>query len=119
TANDTAFNSVITKSSMFFFPEISAVSYNGIAPQSYCLSQNYPNPFNPSTIITYALPRVSHVDLKVYDMLGREVSTLVSKEQSAGEYKIQFDASSLPSGMYVYSLQAGEFRASKKLLLIK
>ncbi|MGE5401836.1 MAG: T9SS type A sorting domain-containing protein [Ignavibacteriales bacterium] len=119
TANDTAFNSVITKSSMFFFPEISAVSYNANAPQSYSLSQNYPNPFNPSTIITYALPHLSHVDLKVYDMLGREVSALVSKDQSAGEYKIQFDASSLPSGMYVYSLQAGEFRASKKLLLIK
>ncbi|MCU7491651.1 MAG: T9SS type A sorting domain-containing protein [Ignavibacteria bacterium] len=119
TANDTAFNSVITKSSRFFFPEFSAVSLNGNAPQSFSLLQNYPNPFNPSTIITYALPRLSHVDLKIYDMLGREVSTLVSKEQSAGEYKVQFDASSLPSGMYVYSIEAGEFRASKKLLLIK
>ncbi|MCU7503023.1 MAG: T9SS type A sorting domain-containing protein [Ignavibacteria bacterium] len=119
TANDTAFNSVITKSSMFFFPEISAVPYNGNMPQSYSMSQNFPNPFNPSTIITYSLPRQSFVELKVFDTIGREISTLVSKEQSAGEYKVQFDASSLPSGMYIYSIQAGEFRASKKLLLIK
>ncbi|MGE5399286.1 MAG: T9SS type A sorting domain-containing protein, partial [Ignavibacteriales bacterium] len=119
TADDTAFNSVIAKSSQFFFPEISDVTYYGNAPQSYSLMQNYPNPFNPSTVITYALPRLSHVDLKVYDMLGREVSTLVSKEQSAGEYKVQFDGSILPSGMYIYSIQAGEFRDSKKILLIK
>ncbi|HEX2868999.1 MAG TPA: T9SS type A sorting domain-containing protein [Ignavibacteriales bacterium] len=119
TANDTAFNSVITKSSNFFFPEISAVSYNGNAPLSYSLSQNYPNPFNPSTTISYSIPKQSYVELKIIDMLGREISTLVSKKHTAGEYKVQFDASNLPSGMYIYSIQAGDFRDSKKLLLLK
>ncbi|MGE5401838.1 MAG: two-component regulator propeller domain-containing protein, partial [Ignavibacteriales bacterium] len=88
-------------------------------PDNYILAQNYPNPFNPSTTINYSIPKVSFVNLKVFDILGREVSTLVSKEQNAGEYKVQFDASSLPSGIYIYSIQAGEFRNSKKLLLIK
>ncbi|HEX2925202.1 MAG TPA: T9SS type A sorting domain-containing protein, partial [Ruminiclostridium sp.] len=88
-------------------------------PDNYILMQNYPNPFNPATTISYSIPKGSFIELKVFDMLGREASTLVSKEQGAGEYKVQFDASSLPSGMYIYSIQAGEFRASKKLLLIK
>ncbi|HEX2961051.1 MAG TPA: M20/M25/M40 family metallo-hydrolase [Ignavibacteriales bacterium] len=86
---------------------------------SFELMQNYPNPFNPATTISYSIPKESFVELKVYDILGREVSTLVSSHMSRGEYKVQFNASSLPSGMYIYSIQAGEFRASKKLLLIK
>lgn len=81
--------------------------------------QAYPNPFNPTTTISYSIPKASPVELKVFDMLGREIQTLVSKEQSAGEYNIKFDASSLPSGMYVYSIQAGELRVSKKMLLLK
>lgn len=88
-------------------------------PEDYNLRQNYPNPFNPSTTISYFIPKISFVELKVYDMLGREVTTLVRSLQNTGEYKVQFDASSLPSGMYIYSIQAGEFRASKKFLLIK
>ncbi|MGE5402781.1 MAG: T9SS type A sorting domain-containing protein, partial [Ignavibacteriales bacterium] len=83
------------------------------------LKQNYPNPFNPATTISYSIPKGAFVDLKVFDMLGREVSTLVSKEQSAGEYKVQFDASSLPSGVYIYTLQAGQFKDSRKLLILK
>ncbi|HEX2867699.1 MAG TPA: T9SS type A sorting domain-containing protein [Ignavibacteriales bacterium] len=86
---------------------------------NYRLSQNYPNPFNPATTISYTIPKASHVELKVYDMLGREVQTLVNKELSAGTYKAEFNASRLPSGMYIYSIQAGEFRDSKKLLLVK
>lgn len=88
-------------------------------PKEYNLFNNYPNPFNPTTIISYSLPKQSYVELKIYDMLGREVSTLVNKEQIAGEYKIKFDGTSLPSSIYIYSIHAGEFRASKKLMLLK
>lgn len=95
------------------------VNNDGNLPARFTLNQNYPNPFNPSTTISYSIPKQSYVEMKIFDMLGREVSALVSKEQSAGEYKVQFDATSLPSGMYVYSIVAGEFRSSKKLLLIK
>lgn len=85
----------------------------------FTLGQNYPNPFNPSTTISYSIPKKSIVELKVYDMLGREVETLVNKMQNEGEYKIQFNGSSLPSGIYVYTIQAGEYRTSKKLMLLK
>ncbi|MCU7497419.1 MAG: T9SS type A sorting domain-containing protein [Ignavibacteria bacterium] len=86
---------------------------------SYALGQNYPNPFNPSTTISYTISKGSFVELKIYDMLGREVTTLVNKEQNAGEYKVNFNASGLPSGVYIYSIRAGEFRDSKKLALMK
>ncbi|MGE5438358.1 MAG: T9SS type A sorting domain-containing protein [Bacteroidota bacterium] len=88
-------------------------------PSDFCLSQNYPNPFNPTTTINYSIPKASFVEMKVFDMLGRQVQTLVNKEQIAGDYYIKFNGSSLPSGMYVYSIHAGELRASKKLILIK
>ncbi|HEX2865858.1 MAG TPA: T9SS type A sorting domain-containing protein [Ignavibacteriales bacterium] len=89
------------------------------AVNSYQLFNNFPNPFNPSTTISYSIPKESYVELKVFDMLGREVASLVNKEQSAGEYKVKFDASSLSSGIYIYSLTAGDFRASKKLMLLR
>jgi hypothetical protein len=86
---------------------------------SYSLGQNYPNPFNPISTIIYTIPKESHVELKVFDMLGRIAATIVNKEQSAGEYKVQFNGSSLPSGIYIYSIKAGQFRDSKKLILLK
>jgi len=85
----------------------------------FSLSQNYPNPFNPSTVISYRLPVIGFVTLKVYDILGREVATLVNEEKPAGEYEVEFDGSNLPSGVYLYRLTAGEFRDTKKLLLLK
>ncbi|MGE5498482.1 MAG: M20/M25/M40 family metallo-hydrolase [Syntrophothermus sp.] len=88
-------------------------------PSDFIMEQNYPNPFNPVTTISYSIPMVSYVELKVYDMLGREVSSLVNEQKSAGEYKVQFDGSSLPSGVYIYNIKAGRFSASKKLILIK
>lgn len=89
-------------------------------PESYALLQNYPNPFNPSTTITYSIPEQSDVELKVFDILGREVTTLVNMEQqTAGEYKVPFNASTLSSGVYIYSIRAGNFRSSKKLMLLK
>ncbi|MGE5682287.1 MAG: T9SS type A sorting domain-containing protein [Bacillota bacterium] len=88
-------------------------------PEQYSLAQNYPNPFNPSTTITYALSKRSNVELKIFDMLGREVTTLVNREEAAGTYKVDFDASALPSGIYIYRIKAGDFTSSRKLMLLK
>ena len=93
-------------------------------PNNFRLEQNYPNPFNPSTIIKYKIPdQVRNdnvlVELKVFDVLGREVATLVNKEQQAGSYEVQFDASSLTSGIYFYKLQSGGFVESRKMVLLK
>ncbi len=88
-------------------------------PQSYSLSQNYPNPFNPTTVISYQLPVNSQVTLKVYDVLGREVQTLVDEHQSAGDHWVRFDGTNLPSGVYFYRLQAGTYHNTKKLVLLK
>jgi hypothetical protein len=90
-----------------------------IAPSSFSLSQNYPNPFNPTTAINYQLAFNSYVTLKVYDVLGNEVASLVNEQKPAGEYKIDFDASGLGSGFYFYVLKAGNFVQSRKMLLLK
>jgi uncharacterized delta-60 repeat protein len=88
-------------------------------PSSFKLEQNYPNPFNPTTVISWQLPVSSRVVLKVYDVLGREVSTLVNKEEPAGTHKVVFNASTLSSGVYFYSLTVGGFHEVKKLVLLK
>jgi hypothetical protein len=88
-------------------------------PTSFVLSQNYPNPFNPSTNISFSIPSRSFVTLKIYDMLGREVTTIVSEEMSAGSYSRQWNATDIPSGVYFYRLQAGNFNQTKKLILLK
>ncbi|MDX2128447.1 MAG: S8 family serine peptidase [Chloroherpetonaceae bacterium] len=88
-------------------------------PTNFELGQNYPNPFNPSTSIKYALPQSSTVLLKVYDMLGREVSTLVDGRKEAGSYTAVFNAQNLSSGVYFYRLQAGSFNQTRKMILIK
>ena len=90
-----------------------------IAPSVFSLSQNYPNPFNPSTVIKYQLPVNSFVTLKIYDVLGNEVATPVNEEKPAGEYEIEFNACEMGSGVYFYTLRAGEFVQSKKMLLLK
>jgi hypothetical protein len=88
-------------------------------PGSFVLKQNYPNPFNPTTTINYSIPKSSFVTIKVYDILGREVSTLVNEEKQVGNYKIKFNASKLTSGIYFYRMQAGSFVETKKLILLK
>lgn len=105
------------------------LSYNGqttgvenkkdVVPVSFKLSQNYPNPFNPTTTIEYTIPQSRFVSLKVYDILGREVKTLVHQQELSGTYKVHFDGSNLASGVYFYRIEAGEFVATKKLLLLK
>jgi hypothetical protein len=87
-------------------------------PNEYRLLQNYPNPFNPSTTIKFELPRESHVNLTVYDVLGRELSRLVNERMDAGYHDVKFDGSALASGMYFYRIQAGSYVNTKKLLLL-
>ncbi len=99
---------------------VTAVRDEGTAPpHAFLLSQNYPNPFNPSTIIEYAVPNKLHVILIVYDVLGRTVETLVDEKEAPGTYKVLFDASCLPSGVYFYRIFAGHFVETKKCLVIK
>ena len=88
-------------------------------PRSFALFQNYPNPFNPTTVISYQLSAVSHVTLKIYDVLGREVGTLVNEVQKVGIYEVTFDGSRLASGVYFYRLVAGGFVSVRKLVLVK
>ena len=88
-------------------------------PVTFRLYQNYPNPFNSISVIRYELPEKQIVSLKVYDLLGQEVETLVNTEQTVGVYQIQFDASTLSSGIYFYKLQAGNFVSTKKMILLK
>ncbi len=92
---------------------------NNNAPLTFALRQNYPNPFNPSTTIAFELPSRSLVSLKIFDLLGREVSTIVSGELQAGTYTRQWNAATMSSGVYFYRLQAGSFIETKKLLLLK
>ena len=91
----------------------------GGLPQAYALDQNYPNPFNPTTNIRYSIPSASFVTLKVYDVLGREVATLVNGEQVPGNYVADFDATDLANGSYFYTIKAGAFTETKKMLIVK
>lgn len=100
-------------------PTLPPADPSGTRPERYALDQNYPNPFNPTTIIQYQLPEDGHVVLKVYDVLGREVATLVNEAKEAGYYKVEYRASQLASGVYFYRLDAGSFTSVKKLLLLK
>ena len=88
-------------------------------PTGFALEQNYPNPFNPTTKISYSVPKTSFVELKVYDLLGRAVATLVNSEQAVGTHSVSFDAKGLSSGVYLYTMKAGDFTATKSLLLVK
>ena len=92
---------------------------NNIAPILYSLNQNYPNPFNPSTAITFAMPASGQVSLKVYDILGCEVATLVNGMQEAGTHTAYFNANTMASGIYFYKLSAGNFNQVRKMLFVK
>ena len=105
-----------------FYRRTFPVGVNNITstiPGKFSLSQNYPNPFNPSTIIRYQIPKNSFVNIKVYDVMGREVSALVNENLKAGTYEATFDGSNLSSGVYYYKITAGEFTDTRKMLLIK
>ncbi|PJA53042.1 MAG: hypothetical protein CO167_08180, partial [Candidatus Marinimicrobia bacterium CG_4_9_14_3_um_filter_48_9] len=92
---------------------------NSQLPDGFVLNQNYPNPFNPGTVISYFLPKTSQVHLTVYNVLGQQVATLVNADQSAGLHRINFNATTLSTGIYFYRLEAGEFAATQKMVLMK
>lgn len=100
------------------FDVVTSVSDGNIL-NSFKLEQNYPNPFNPTTRIDYSIPERTNVTIKVFDILGKEVTTLVNGEKEAGGHHINFDASNLASGLYIYSINAGDYSASKKMMLLK
>lgn len=88
-------------------------------PEDYQLYQNYPNPFNPSTRISYSIPQISFVSLKVYDIIGNEITILVNEEKPTGSYTVQFDGSNFASGVYFYQLRAGTFVETRKIILLR
>jgi hypothetical protein len=95
------------------------INNNGIIPQNFELKQNFPNPFNPATEINYSITKTGLVILKVYDLLGREVSTLVNEVQKPGVYNSRFDASALSTGVYFYKIQTTDFSDIKKMIYVK
>jgi hypothetical protein len=103
------------------FPEgvANVENISGVTPNNYSLSQNYPNPFNPSTTINFSIPNNEFVTLKVFNILGSEVATLVNENLASGSYRFNFDAQGLASGVYLYELNAGNFREIKKMNLLK
>ena len=98
---------------------IGDVIASGKLPEGFELKQNYPNPFNPVTTINYSIPSNGNVKLKIYDILGREVATLVNETKAPGNYEVNFNAANLPSGVYFYRLQTGDFIQTKKMILMK
>jgi hypothetical protein len=114
----TALGSLLIDRLELLYPS-SVINEETKAPNEFALEQNYPNPFNPSTKIYYTIGSNQFVQIKVYDLLGKEVSTLVSEYRDAGSYNVDFDASNLTCGIYLYKLQAGDFVQTKKMLLMK
>jgi len=96
-----------------------SIEIEGTNPLMFSLDQNYPNPFNPSTKIKYSVPQLSQVQIKVFDVLGNDIETLVNEDKPIGTYELNWNAANLPSGVYFYQLQAGNFVETKKMLLLK
>jgi hypothetical protein len=106
----------IDYSGAFAYSDIVEVEY---LPGYYSLSQNYPNPFNPSTDINFSLAKSTFVELKVFNVLGNEVRTLINNVVSAGKHQVKFNAGDLPSGVYLYTIKAGDFAETKKMIMMK
>jgi len=104
---------------MFASVATSIEPVNNLVPSHYSLDQNFPNPFNPSTEIQFTVPKAGFTTLKVFDILGREVSTLVNENVNAGTFKVKLDGTNLASGTYVYTLTSADARITKKMLLLK
>ena len=101
------------------FSYSNSVEINVNMPVTFSLEQNYPNPFNPTTKIVFTIPKAGKVSLKIYDVLGEKIRTLINRKMSDGEHKIKFNALDLPSGIYIYTLRSGNFTASKKMVVLK
>lgn len=104
-------------SGSYKYSKVIEASYS--LPLEFSMSQNYPNPFNPATTIDYSVPKTGTVTIKVYDVLGKEVATLVNRQMTAGNYKVEFNANDLTSGIYFYELRAGNYNSIKKMILLK
>jgi len=102
-----------------YTPELVNIKYEPPLPEFYYLSQNYPNPFNPTTCINYKLPIKGFVSLKVFDVLGKDVATLVNEEKPAGTFQVEFSSENLSSGIYFYTLNSGSYSKTKKMIVIK
>ncbi|HMU44604.1 MAG TPA: T9SS type A sorting domain-containing protein [Ignavibacteriaceae bacterium] len=109
----------IAKEIFLYYSRPTSVGSEKNIVEEYDLYQNYPNPFNPSTTIKYQIPNAGNVTLKVYDILGREVTILVDEFKNAGRYDVNFNAGELASGVYIYTIKSNDFTASKKLMLLK
>jgi len=101
------------------FDMVVGVDKEEALPQQFALLQNYPNPFNPSTTFRYSIPTQSKVVIKVYDILGKEIATLMNEDKSVGTYELTWNAENLPSGVYFYQLKSGDFIDTKKMILLK
>jgi hypothetical protein len=114
---------IVVQSINIYYLIVSVESTNSETPKNYSLFQNYPNPFNPATTIRYEIPEQSFVTLKVYDVIGKEITTLVNEEKPAGSYEVEFNTSAInhnpTSGVYFYTLSAGNYFTTKKMILLK
>jgi hypothetical protein len=115
---------IVTQSINIYYMIVNVETTNSGIPSDFSLSQNYPNPFNPTTKIKYTIPSVGtrdrvSVQLRIYDILGREIATLVNEEKPAGEYEVELNAANLPSGIYFYQLKVGQFSETKKMILLR
>lgn len=119
-ATNIILNGTFTGSGTFCNAPVDVAQENYPAiPKEFNLSQNFPNPFNPSTEIHYELPTSVKVILKIYDVLGNEIETLINSEEPAGYYNYNFNGTNLPSGVYFYRLKAGDYVQTKKMILLK
>ena len=105
--------------SMYSQNVLQDIKDENILPIEYRLEQNFPNPFNPSTVIKFGLPERVNVEIKIYDILGSEVNTLINQEMEASWYNLEFDAAGYSTGIYICRMQAGNYINTKKMLLIK
>ena len=112
-------NTVYVDNVYFYASSTGIEAIGGALPSDFRIEQNYPNPFNPSTKIRFSLPQANRVKIAVYDILGREVTSLLNQFVNAGAYELTFDAAGMPSGVYLYSIQAGSFSEVKKMMLLK
>jgi hypothetical protein len=110
---------IISQNINIYYLIVNVESTNSNTPKDFSLSQNFPNPFNPTTSLLYTIGSRQFVTLKVYDLLGREIATLVNEEKTAGSYEVEFDGSDLTSGIYFYQLKAGTYSETKKMILLK
>jgi hypothetical protein len=119
TANEGEFSRTITRSLNYFYPELNLSIKENIISHNFFVHQNFPNPFNPTTIISFELSNTSKIVLKVFDVLGREVATLLDEIKKPGSYSCDFDGSKLPSGIYFYRLNSDGYSEIKSMALIK